>query len=452
MRAASFLQDILASLFDGRTFTTSLFRDVPIEDLCLELLSSKGEVSTAKMAAVVLSAYRQLDDAGKKRFFEFLNTELDIVADDVVAAAEAYREKPDAENLKRLTAVSEPRRQELFRRLNHVPGATAEIVAMRTDLLGLIEADPLLKRTDLDLRHLLFAWFNRGFLVLRQISWSTPANILEKIIRYEAVHAINDWDYLRRRLEPSDRRCFAFFHPAIPDDPLVFVEVALVKGVPDSIQTLLSESHEPLAPGDADTAVFYSISNCQSGLRGISFGNSLIKQVVEDLSRDFPHIKNFVTLSPVPSFNKWLVTVDPRDDPAAADLLSAADSSARAGIVIEDLEAMSDAAKGLCARYLTQEKRSDGMPMDPVARFHLGNGAMLHAVHAGADVSKNGLKQSSGVMVNYLYNLRYVETNHEAFAVDGSVTAADQVHALVRRQLKRSARVAEARREEEASA
>jgi len=452
MRAASILQDLLSSLFDGRTFSASLFRDAPIEDLCRELLSSKGEVATNKIAAYVLAAYRQLDDAGKKRFFEYLNNDLDLNADEIIAAAEVYRDKADAESLGKLTEVAEPRRQELFRRLNHVQGATAEIVAMRTDLLDMLKTDPALKRTDLDLRHLLFSWFNRGFLVLRQISWSTPANILEKIIKYEAVHAINDWDDLRRRLQPADRRCFAFFHPAIPDDPLVFVEVALVKGTPGSIQDVLSESREPMEPGAADTAVFYSISNCQVGLRGISFGNSLIKQVAEDLSRDLPHIKNFVTLSPVPGFNKWLATVDATEDPSAADLLTAAEASAKAGVMIDDLEALSDQARGLCARYLTMEKRGDGMPLDPVARFHLGNGAMLHAVHAGADTSKNGLKQSSGVMVNYLYDLRYVEASHEAFVADGVVNAADSVHSLARKHMKKTAKNAETKTREAKSA
>lgn len=450
MRAANFLHDILSTLFDRRGYSGGLFRDMPIENLCRELLSSKGEISTNKIAASLIATYQQLDGDGKLRFFTYLNDELDLDPDAVEQAARAYRENNSAAALDRLMKVSEPARQELLRRINHVPGATEALVAMRTDLIAALFEHPELKRTDMDFRHLFGSWFNRGFLVLRRINWSTPANILEKIIEYEAVHAINDWDDLRRRLEPPDRRCFAFFHPAIPDDPLVFVEVALAEGIPNSIQAVLSETREPIKPESADTAVFYSISNCQKGLRGISFGNSLIKQVVEDLSRDFPHLKTFVTLSPVPGFNSWLSGVAVADDPSASALVKAGRESAAAGKVDAALESMAETAEALAARYLTVEKRDDGTPLDPVARFHLGNGAILHAIHAGADISANGLRQSSGVMVNYLYDLKSVETNHEVFAADGEVIASDAVNSLVRRQLKKAAREAEQREKKKA--
>ena len=439
MRAASFLHDILSTLFDRRTYAGVFVKDTPIGEQCRELLSNKGEVSSNRLAASLIAHYQSLDTDAKRQFFEFLNDELDVDAAAVIDAASAYAKDRSAKSLETLQHVAEPGRQELLRRMNHVPGVTGDIVAMRTDLLRLLPDNPSLKRTDNDFRHLFVSWFNRGFLVLRRIGWETPANILEKIIQYEAVHAINDWDDLRRRLEPPDRRCFAFFHPAIPAEPLVFVEVALVKGIPDSIQDVLGENREPLRPKDADTAVFYSISNCQAGLRGISFGNSLIKQVVEELSRDFPHLKTFVTLSPVPGFNSWMSSRGDDEDPAIRALLGASADSVTAGKPTADLETMSETARALCARYLTAERRPDGNPIDPVARFHLGNGAVLHAIHALADISANGLKQSSGVMVNYLYDLDQVETNHEAFAGEGKIATSDAVRSLVKRNAKRAA-------------
>jgi len=262
-----------------------------------------------------------------------------------------------------------------------------------------------LEPLDVDLRHLFASWFNRGFLVLRPIDWASPADILEKIIAYEAVHEIDSWDDLRRRLKPTDRRCFGFFHPAMADEPLIFVEVALTKGVPSSVQDLLADEREEIAAEDADTAVFYSISNCQSGLAGISFGNSLIKQVVSDLSKDLPCLSTFVTLSPIPGLNKWLGDTD-------HDALRDADNQA------------------LAAFYLLEAKRSDGMPFDPVARFHLGNGAMVHAVHAEADTSPNGRAQSNGTMVNYLYDLSQISQNHEQFVGEKTVVASAAVKAL----------------------
>jgi malonyl-CoA decarboxylase len=241
--------------------------------------------------------------------------------------------------------------------------------------------------------------------VLRPINWSSPAEILEKIIAYEAVHAIDSWDDLRRRLQPSDRRCFGFFHPAMAGEPLIFVEVALTKGIPGSVQDLLADGRDGIDAQDADTAVFYSISNCQAGLAGISFGNSLIKQVAADLSRDLPALKTFVTLSPIPGLNTWRRNAEPAL-PAEADISAVA------------------------AHYLLNAKRPDGMPVDPVARFHLGNGAMVHAVHAGADLSENGMAQSNGAMVNYLYDLSRITTNHEEFVAEKSVIASADVKAL----------------------
>jgi malonyl-CoA decarboxylase len=308
-----------------------------------------------------------------------------------------------------LREAAESPRQEFFRRLNLAPGATAEIVAMRRDLLK--ARDPALAFVDRDLMHLLASWFNRGFLVMRRIDWNTPAAILEKIIAYEAVHAINDWDDLRRRLQPTDRQCFAFFHPAMPDEPLIFVEVALTGDIPGSIDALLSEERQPIAEAEATTAVFYSISNCQRGLAGVSFGNFLIKQVATDLMQSLPNLKSFVTLSPVPGLTRWM-REEAEESEDRRNLLSRLTEARSA----DDLEPHGPALAALTAEYLVRAKREDGLPLDPVARFHFGNGASLEAIHPAADLSPRGIAQSCGVMVNYRYDLKTVEANHELFA------------------------------------
>ncbi|MEL6990963.1 MAG: malonyl-CoA decarboxylase, partial [Pseudomonadota bacterium] len=327
--------------------------------------------------------------------------EMNFTPADVRAALSAYEADPSKATYRAFMSVSEPPRQEFFRRLNRVPGATERLVSMRADLLEMVRDAPELAALDLDLMHLFASWFNRGFLVLRPVSWESPAYVLEKIIAYEAVHTIESWEDLRRRVEPPDRRCFAFFHPAMPDEPLIFVEVALTKGVPGSVQDLLKEERETLTEEDADTAVFYSISNCQAGLASISFGNSLIKQVAADLSLELPGLKTFVTLSPIPGLAAW------------------------AGEVEEDTD-----LRMLAAHYLVSAKREDGLPLDPVARFHLGNGAQVHNVHAGADLSDRGVAQSFGTMVNYLYDLRRVSQNHERFATSRKIAMSSEIRAL----------------------
>jgi malonyl-CoA decarboxylase len=339
---------------------------------------------------------------------------MDIDHEAAQAALSAYVQAPDQATYRAFMAAAEPARQELARRLNQVPGATARLVAMRADLLRLIPQDRSLAKLDLDFRHLLSSWFNRGFLVLRPITWSSPAKILEDIISYEAVHAIDSWDDLRRRVQPTDRRCFAFFHPAMPDEPLIFVEVALTRGIPGSVQAILTQDRAALDPGDADTACFYSISNCQDGLAGISFGNSLIKQVAEDLSRELPQLKTFVTLSPIPGLSAWM----------QAEGVEAASS---------------DALRAIAARYLLSAKRGNGTPLDPVARFHLKNGASVHDLHAGADLSARGLDQSGGAMVNYLYDLDRVTENHEAFAGAARVIASPEIKKLAATALPQDA-------------
>lgn len=404
----SYLSDLISTVFERR-YARAVSSDAEgrsITELANDLLSARGEVSGSAFARLILDQYRSSDDEEKIAFFEFMMRELEIDPVDVVECLKTYKETPSKRSYREFVRASEPKRQELLRRLNQVPGGTGHLVAMRKDLLRIMLGAPLLAPLDVDFQHLFASWFNRGFLDLRPIDWASPAEILEKIIAYEAVHAIDSWDDLRRRLQPSDRRCFGFFHPAIPDDPLIFVEVALTKGIPNSIQTLLADGRDPIEAHEADTAVFYSISNCQDGLAGISFGNSLIKQVVADLSRDLPGLETFVTLSPIPGLKKWL-------DKVGSALLQNAPLEVQV------------------AHYLLEAKRNkDGLPVDPVARFHLGNGASIHAVHEDADVSENGQRQSYGAMVNYIYDLSRITANHEQFVTDKTVAASNDVHML----------------------
>jgi malonyl-CoA decarboxylase len=429
MTRTGFLGDLLTQLVERRFLPFRAGGDKPMEELCRALMSGQGEVSAMRLAREILARYARLDAAGRRGFFDMLAEGFDVDPAAVTEAAAAYAETRDADGLDRLVHAAEPGRQELFCRLNHAPGATAELVRMRRDLLALLPEAPALARVDLDFAHLFASWFNRGFLVLRQITWDTPARLLEKIIGYEAVHEIGDWDALRARIDPPDRRCFAFFHPAMPDEPLIFVQVALVRGLPGSVQAILDPARTVLDPREADTATFYSISNCQEGLKGISFGNSLIKQVVELLRLEFPHLKTFVTLSPIPGLARWL-----KERAAAGEAGTAA--------LLEHKGTADEAATALrrqAARYLLDAKRPDGRPRDPVARFHLGNGAQVYEVHAAADLSPRGLAQSCGAMVNYLYDPDAVEANHEDYAVRKAVAAARGVRTLARAGVDRAA-------------
>jgi malonyl-CoA decarboxylase len=295
---------------------------------------------------------------------------------------------------------------------------------------------PDLDAVDADFAHLFNSWFNRGFLVLRPIDWSTPADILEKIIRYEAVHEIGSWDELRRRLAPPDRRCFAFFHPQLAGEPLIFVEVALTREMPTTIAEVLDESGEHLAPDEARTAVFYSISNCQKGLRGISFGNFLIKQVVEELRRDLPRLDTFVTLSPVPGFAGWLSRErENGNDGAFGEQERKALAALEAPGWAEserNAEAVRQPLLEAAGWYFLNARDGAGKPVDPVARFHLGNGARLERINFLGDRSPRAMRQAHGLMVNYRYKLDDIEANHEAFASRGEVVAAPAVRRLVR--------------------
>ncbi len=406
-------------------------KSADVADICEALLSSRGEASGVAMAQEAFDRYASLAPDQKLEFFNALATKYGPDHEALERALRAFRDNPDGENQSNLHYSAEPRRQELFRRLNRAPGGTAGLVRMREDLLAFMRANPDLKVVDRCLSHLLSSWFNRGFLVLRRIDWSTPANVLEKIIRYEAVHEIRDWEDLRRRIDPADRRCYAFFHPALRDDPLIFVEVALTDSPPGAIAPLLAETRDISTPGKMKTAVFYSISNCQQGLNGISFGNFLIKQVVEELRRDLPGLDTFMTLSPVPGFVKWLKTSAAREAGADDALLEAvADASWAADR--ERAEALRKPLEALAAHYFLHGKNKNGRSADPVARFHLGNGARLERINWLGDVSPRGLRDGAGLMVNYLYDRDAIEANHEAYANLGMVVASGAVKRMLK--------------------
>ena len=402
--------------------------------LCRDLMSERGEASGVALARELLEHFQALDDGGILAFFRFLADELAPGDEEIARAAAAWLDRRDAETLRNLSRAVESPRQELIRRLNLAPDGTAAIVAMRAQLLRLLRRHPRLAAVDRDLRHVLRSWFNRGFLELRRIDWNTPAALLEKLIEHEAVHEIRGWPDMRRRLE-EDRRCFAFFHPALPAEPLIFVEVALVAGLAGSIETLLAPGDGPPSAEGADTAIFYSINNCQDGLRGISFGSFLIKQVVFDLVRERPRLKTFATLSPIPGFRRWLeAALESGELGLEADEVEALAPLARPGWHRhpEMAESLREPLLHLCARYLLEARRGRE-PLDRVARFHLGNGARIERLNWLADPSRKGVRQSAGIMANYAYLPSRIEKNHEAYVNQGRIAVSAAVRALARR-------------------
>jgi malonyl-CoA decarboxylase len=407
---------------------------------CRRLLSVRGEANSPALAGSIVARLDALDDTQRNRFFDRLASDFSPDPKKVLAAAQAYVGAPDAEHLIELTHVAEPPRQELFRRLNRAPGGTAAIVRLRRALLDRLPRQKGLAAVEADLLHLLSSWFNPGFLEMRRVDWNSPAQLLEQIIHHEAVHEIDGWDDLRRRLRP-DRRCFAFFHPQLPDEPLIFVEVALVPEMAGAIAPLIDKRAQPLLPEQFKVAVFYSISNCQPGLRGVSLGNFLIKRVAEQLKRELPQLKTFCTLSPIPGFMAWLIKVRPEALPAKAqrahDELQAACGGDFAALAhAQRLMALPGSAHHalwrLAAHYLVDVSplQSGEQMGDPVARFHLDNGARLERLNAQANLSPKGLKQSAGLMVNYLYDLARIERHHDRFA-HGEVVASRAVSALL---------------------
>ena len=412
------------------------------------LVSERGESNAVSMALDVISNYRKLNAEQRPKFFAMLAEQFNIDAEQLTKAAQSFAADPNARNYIRLQKISESPRQELLRRLNRAPGGTAAVVEMRRDLLTLLNKKPEFMGLDYDMRHLLSSWFNPGFLKMHRVDWKSPAEILEKIIAHEAVHAIDGWDDLRRRLQP-DRRCFAFFHPQLPDEPLIFVEVALLPEIPVAIMPLVDKKSTPVEQSNQfKVAAFYSISNCESGLRGVSMGNFLIKRVAEQLHAEFPGLKTFVTLSPIPGLMEWITAGAHLGDLPSSDKIKPAVRKARDDALellklngsnwMDKLgkawhpdqcsEREKAAFMALTAIYLTTVTPSrDG---NPVAKFHLGNGAKLHQINWAGDLSKNGLRQSAGLMVNYLYDLSSVEENHERF-VNGEMIYSRPVSKLM---------------------
>ncbi len=442
----SFFSDMLQSIAErsraliGRERREGGRRQDGLADLCEALLSGRGEASGVALADQILTEYSVLTTGPRIAFFEMLAKTFGHDRERIEAAIAAWRQTPSAKTAAELHEASEPRRLELFRRLNLAPGGTAALVHMREQLMDAMDHREDLAEIDTDFIHLFSSWFNRGFLVLRRIDWSTPAMILEKIIRYEAVHQIRDWDDLRRRIDLPDRRCFAFFHPALVDEPLIFVEVALTREISGAIAPILADKREIVEPEKTTTAVFYSITNCQRGLGGVSFGAFLIKQVVEEVSRDMPRISTFVTLSPAPNFAAWLKRERGNEASLALD---AEDKDALAALDQPDwwrdpaaLVKMREPFFRAAAWYYLRARNGRGLPVDAVARFHLGNGARLERLDWPGDVSDRALQQSYGLMVNYLYDLDYIEQNHEAYAQQHAVVAANAVSRLIRTPMR----------------
>ena len=409
----SFFQNLLSSIMERSLLKSSYFRSKDFgilhEDINKALdsvMSKSGEISSLVFAEHLSSLIEALNDEEFIEFFETLHAKYDLDAQALLRASNEYSKNKNQKNLDLIFQASEPQWVELFKRLNTVSEGTLRLVRLRERIRSLKQASPDLEFFDRSLLKLFKHWFNPSFLVLESIDWSTPANILEKIIAYEAVHEINSWDDLRARLAPDDRRCFAFFHPLMPNEPLIFVEVALSNKIPNTINEIITIDRSVTLNQDINTAVFYSISNCQEGLSGISFGNFLIKQVAHKLKQENDGLDKFVTLSPAPSFVRWL-------EENSINLGSDEDMLLKQALI-----------------YLTASDREDGLPNDPVAKFHLGNGAILERINLNADLSSKGLMQSKGVMVNYLYNLDTLEENHELFFKTKEVKQSDAIKSL----------------------
>ncbi|MDX1711371.1 MAG: malonyl-CoA decarboxylase [Rhodovibrionaceae bacterium] len=449
--AGSAARTVGLSVSDSGTAETKALRKLMRD--CLE--ARGGEVSARARAAQLGRSYLELDQQGKRRFLTILAREFSVSSDKVEAAIERYRRSSDEEERqeaeRHLRQELEPPRVKLLMQFNALPTGVKFLVDMRADLLGFLGDDPYLSSLDADLKELLTSWFDVGFLDLKSIDWDSPASLLEKLIAYEAVHEIESWSDLRNRLD-SDRRCYALFHPRMPDEPLAFVEVALTDKMSASIQDLLDLEAPEGDPQKAETAIFYSITNTQRGLRGISFGDYLIKRVVAQLNQELPQIKTFATLSPIPGFRSWLDNVD---SATVAGLLESDETKALKRLVgrdtapavalrsvvartdwirsAETVETLKQPLLRLCALYLVS-RRSDGRPLDPVARFHLRNGARLERINWLGDTSEAGLRRAAGMMVNYRYVVGQLEENHEAYVRDGRIAFSSNVRSLLKGQ------------------
>ena len=433
MNKIKFFQELINTLFDKpiKSKSFNFFSDtktsITTKEFIDNVASAKGEVSALGYAELLMQHCEQLNEKELIKFFKLIRDNFEITSEELFRATEKYKLEKNSENLIQLMKVSEPKRREIFRRCNGISRGTIRLVNLRKRLLALLNKNPQLKAVDYDLVYLFKNWFNRGFLILRPINWETPAHILEKIIAYEAVHEINSWDELRSRLAPKDRRCFAFFHPAMQDEPIIFVEVALMKDVPSKIEDVLKEKRDIFEPEETSVAVFYSISNCQKGLAGISFGNFLIKQVANDLNLEFKNLNKFITLSPVPGLRKWISNKYPKFDINLEKFKKP-----------EQFLKVHETMMGYIGNYFLNSDRSDKMPNDPVARFHLGNGASLEQINYLGDPSLNGIKLSAGLMVNYLYDLDKVEQNHEQFISEKKINISKSAKKDLLRYMKNS--------------
>ncbi len=416
---------------------------------CLQ--SQGGEVSARQRAATLGQAYLELNAEGRKRFLKILAEDFGTDRQAVDQSIYNFQNATDEEAKRgfeiELRRNLEPARMTLLRQFNALPQGVKFLVDLRAELMQMAREDSSLKVVERDLKDVLISWFDVGFLELRRLTWDSPASVLEKIAEYEAVHSIQSWSDLKNRLA-RDRRLFAFFHPRMPDEPLIFVEVALVNGMADNVQDLLDEDAPLLDPQAADTAIFYSISNAQAGLAGISFGNFLIKKVVASLKKDLPNLKTFATLSPIPGFRKWLDETLAEGDSALLQTserealkMASGQKGAKGGLKAlldegrwvnkpEACDALKAPLMRLAARYLTEAKRKGSRPLDPVAHFHLSNGARMERLNWLGDVSQKGIKQSAGMMINYLYKLSDIEKNHEAYRGEGQIIVSSQIKSL----------------------
>ena len=440
MPPSSMIEGVLRRITTrGRSLIGQSRRDVDLIAECKTIVSTAGQASGLARARDVLDRYAAANDDRKLAFLTGLATGFGPDPEALDACIDGYRAAHSPAGVRDLHQLSEPGGVEVIRRLNRAPGATADLLSMRTDVLRLKRDNAELEALDRDFRHLFGSWFNLGFLDLRRIDWSVPAAILEKIITYEAVHEFQGWEDLRRRVAAPDRRLYAFFHPSMESEPLIFVQVALTRDIPRAIAPILAEDREPLPPHEANTAVFYSITNCQEGLRGIAFGSFLIKQVVEQLRFELEGLERFVTLSPVPGLRSWAVKEAAQEDtllaPRHVAAITALDTDRQGGDLPN--EALSPALSEIAAIYLTRATRTEGGARDPVAHFHLGNGARLEAINPGADTGRQGWGRSWGVLVNYLYDFASIERNHEAYANDGAVIASSAIRRLSRLRKER---------------
>ena len=429
-----FLKKIINNIADAgkEILGKSFSKKKNINELCHDLISFKGIASGIAIAREITLAYSLFNTDQKLNFFKEINNKFSPSKEDVEKKITEYLKEKDEKSLNALGSAVEGNRQELIRRLNMAPNGTLFLVSMREDLIKFLPTNPELKTLDEDIRHLFKSWFNPGFLRLEKITWDSKAAILEKIIKYEKVHQIKDMNDLKRRLQQDDRRFFAYFHPVLKDEPLIFVEVAFTKGIGSSIQEIIKPKTDDKS--NYDTATFYSISNCQEGLMRVTLGNFLIKRVVFEIQEENPKIKNFGTLSPLPGFSDWFLSLNHEKlkdilkgyDVSKLDFLRSPSLKIGEPKILEEKVAI----KRLVAHYLINEKINN-KPLNSVSRFHLGNGASIHNIIINGNIDDYGYKESFGVMVNYGYQLDKLEKIHEEFITSGVISYSDKIKKYV---------------------